>query len=311
MNALPRRSPRARPSALPALGLALVACASGCTTEPPERALALEETIELLRPLHAEMGPVRSGDWLETHREVHRSFERYVAADPTTAHGERRVIYIQPIGDFTREQRAVVELAAEFLRRFFELEVELLEELPIDDGWPEEARRVHPSWGDRQLLTSYILDELLVPRRPADAAVLLGFTAMDLWPGEGWNFVFGQASLRRRVGVWSIYRNGDPAAGEEELRLCLLRTLKTAAHETGHVFSITHCVAYECGMCGSNNRGESDRRPLAFCPECAAKLCWATGAEPRRRYARLAAFCREHGLEEEARFYDRSAELLE
>jgi archaemetzincin len=58
------------------------------------------------------------------------------------------------------------------------------------------------------VLTGYILHEILEPERPADALAYLALTATDLWPGRGWNFVFGEANLRERVGVWSIYRNG-------------------------------------------------------------------------------------------------------
>jgi archaemetzincin len=64
-------------------------------------------------------------------------------------------------------------------------------------------------------------------------------------------------------------------------------------------------------MCGSNHRAESDRRPIALCPECAAKLWWATGAEPVARYRKLAAFCEEHGLKDEAAFYGKSIQALE
>ena len=66
----------------------------------------------------------------------------------------------------------------------------------------------------------------------------LALTASDLWPGQGWNFVFGEASLRQRIGVWSIYRNGDP---ETDFQLCLRRTLSTASHETGHILGMAHC----------------------------------------------------------------------
>jgi archaemetzincin len=116
--------------------------------------------------------------------------------------------------------------------------------------------------------------------------------------------------MSERVGVWSIYRNGDPNDDEASFRLCLLRTLKTATHETGHMFSLAHCTAYECNMCGSNSRGESDRRPVEFCPECLAKLCWATGADPRKRFAKLNEFCREQGLDHQREFYERSLEAL-
>ena len=132
----------------------------------------------------------------------------------------------------------------------------------------------------------------------------------DLWPGEDWNFVFGQASLRERVGVWSIYRNGDPDESDAAFRLCLRRTLKTATHETGHMFSMMHCTLYECNMCGSNHRAESDRRPLALCPHCLAKLCHATGAKPAERFERLITFCEANGLKPEREFYAKSLQAL-
>jgi len=162
-----------------------------------------------------------------------------------------------------------------------------------------------------QILSTYVLDQVLIPRVPRDAVAVLALTTSDLWPGKGWNFVFGQASLQSRVGVWSIYRNGDPDAGEEEFRLCLRRTLKTATHETGHMFSMLHCTAYECNMCGSNHRVESDRHPLWLCPVCLAKLTWATGVEPVGRYERLAAFCKENRFVEEAEFFQKSIAVLQ
>jgi archaemetzincin len=226
-----------------------------------------------------------------------------------TPRGERRVIYIQPLGEFTDAQRRVVTLTADFMGRFYHREVKVCRDLSLDMV-PATARRKHPSWGMDQVLTGYVLDRVLKPRLPKDAAAYLAFTPSDLWPGEGWNFVFGQASLRERVGVWSIYRNGDPGAGDEDFRTCLLRTIKTAVHETGHMFSMRHCTAWECGMCGSNSRAESDRRPLWFCPECMAKVCWATNADPAARYRRLAAFCRVAGLERERKFYERSIVAL-
>ena len=90
----------------------------------------------------------------------------------------------------------------------------------------------------------------------------------------------------------------------------LHRTLKTATHEIGHMFSMQHCTEYECNMCGSNSRAESDRRPLALCPDCLAKLCWATKADPKGRFGRLAAFCKKHGLKNEQELYERSLAAL-
>ncbi len=46
----------------------------------------------------------------------------------------------------------------------------------------------------------------------ADAAALIAFTNYDLYPGETWHFVFGQATFSERVGVYSLYRLSDIAS---------------------------------------------------------------------------------------------------
>jgi archaemetzincin len=82
--------------------------------------------------------------------------------------------------------------------------------------------------------------------------------------------------------------------------------MKTATHELGHMLSMKHCILYACNMCGSNHREEADRRPLALCPECVAKLGWATQADLKERYRDLAAFLKKHGFKEESAFYEKS-----
>ena len=56
--------------------------------------------------------------------------------------------------------------------------------------------------------------------------------------------------------------------------------------------------------------GPSDRRPIACCPECVAKLWWITGADPVGRYRKLASFCEKQGLEDEDAFYRKSLKAL-
>jgi len=269
----------------------------------------LKAAMQKLRPLHTRLGKPQPGDWLERFKEPGQTFQEYLKCYPVTPRSKRSVIYVQPLGKFTITQRRVVDLSAEFMGHYFNLKVKVRKDLPLS-VIPAKARRKHPSWGMDQILSTYVLDKVLRPRLPDDAAAYIAFTPVDLWPGKGWNFVFGQASLRHRVGVWSIYRNGDPEKGAKEFRLCLLRTIKTAVHETGHMFSMKHCIAYECCMCGSNNRGESDRRPVALCPECLAKVCWATRTEPLGRYEKLSAFCKKTGLAEQYRFYQESIRAL-
>jgi archaemetzincin len=279
------------------------------TNENAPEIRRLTRLIEKLKPLHEKLGPPQPGDWLDVHDEPGQTFREYLDSKPVTAHGKRKVIYVQPMGAFAKSQQAIVDATAEFLRAYFQLPVK------VNKPWPESkvpahARRRHPHWGDEQILTTYVLHELLRPNLPDDAASYLALTATDLWPGEGWNFVFGQASIRDHVGVWSIYRKGEPDGGEDAFRLCLLRTIKTASHEVGHMFSMHHCTAYQCNMCGSNSVEESDRRPLPLCPECLAKLLYATGAEPLERFRRLVSFCKEHGLTDERHLYEQSMEAI-
>ena len=274
------------------------------------RVKELQGVMQKLTPLHTRLGPPGPGDWLARFPEPGQTFLEYIQSNPTLPRGKRHVLYVQPLGEFTATQRKIITLTADFMGRYFNLPARIKDDLPLA-MIPAEARRRHPAWGVDQILTTYVLDSVLVPRLPADAAAYIAFTPSDLWPGEGWNFVFGQASTSQRVGVWSIYRNGDPDKSPESFRLCLLRTMKTATHETGHMFSLQHCTAYRCNMCGSNSREEADRRPIALCPECMAKICCATGADPLRRYKRLAEFSREQGLSPEAEFYEKSFSALE
>ena len=252
-----------------------------------------------LAPLQSPPDTPGPGDWLAQHREPGQTFQAYLGENPVHARGKRKVLYVQPIGHFDRAERKVLNLTARFLGTFYCLPVQVMKNIPAT-VIPGRARRMHPFQGGHQLLTTYILQEVLMPRLPVDAASLIALTAWDLWPGGGWNFVFGMAMLQERVGVWSTHRFGDPVKKRKQH---LLRAFKIASHETGHMFSIRHCTAHKCGMAGSNSLPETDRHPLTFCPHCLAKLLWATGCDASARYRSLAALLDEAGLKKQAARY--------
>ena len=177
-----------------------------------------------------------TGDWRKEHGalDLGQRFDDYVRTYKSVADPKRNVIYIRPLGDLTTPERKILELGAEYTGIWFQLPVHVGDDLPIA-SIPEEAKR-RTSRGTTQILTMYVLNDLLKPQLPKDAAALVAVTATDLWPGQGWNFVYGQAETHERVGVWSIHRFGDPAESDEAFRLALRRTLKTMTHETGHLF---------------------------------------------------------------------------
>jgi archaemetzincin len=274
-----------------------------------ERAAALAPSIKKLQPFHAVPSKPQPGEWRHEHHEPGQTFDQYWRSGPVTPDATRRILHVVPLGDLTPSQRRIIGLTADYMSRYFGLEVKIDPDLPLSLV-PADARRTHPSWGGRQILSTFVLERVLKPRLPADSMASIAFTASDLWPGMGWNFVFGQASLRDRVGVWSIHRNGDPDRGPEEFKLTLRRTMKIAVHETGHMFSMEHCTAYACVMAGTNSLEETDRSPLWECPECMAKVVWATRADAAARLKKLVAFCEQHGLTGEAELYKRSLAAL-
>jgi archaemetzincin len=272
--------------------------------DPPEKQMLPAQFCRLL-PLHKKLAAPKPDEWLAEHPEAGQTFRQYLKAEPIRAEKKRRVLYLQPIGDFSPSQSRILDITTEFMTVYFQLPVKRRDVLSLD-AVPASARRKPNGIRSEQILTTYVLSKMLRPRLPSDAVAMIAFTASDLWPGEGWNYVFGQAAFSDRVGIWSVNRFGDSDRDEEAFRRCLLRTLKTASHETGHMFSIQHCTLYDCNMCGSNHLPEADRRPLEVCPHCLAKLCYATGANPVKRFERLIAFYRAQNLKAEQEFCEKS-----
>ena len=171
--------------------------------------------------------------------------------------------------------------------------------LEIDDA----DLNVRDQFGIRQAQTTMILPRLSKVV-PPNAYCLLGITMIDLYPGPSWNFVFGQATLSDRVGIYSLARLDPPAAfaGTELQQKGLERACKVLTHEAGHMFGIRHCTAWACVMNGSNHLGELDRQPFHACPVDLRKLHHATGFDVTKRYERLAVVTEDLGFREAARW---------
>lgn len=191
-----------------------------------------------------------------------------------------------------------LELLAEFARSFYQLPVALMP--PADlDSLPQGSYRTTGHWSKRQYLTSSITSQL---RRaiPEDSYAAVAVTMADLYPGKDWNFVFGEASPARRVGVFSFARTdpefyddgpGRIPAGEHfeaAQATFAIECAKTLVHELGHLCGFEHCVFYRCLMNGANHGQESAEAPELMCPCCLRKLHLLIGFDFETRYRQLA-----------------------
>jgi archaemetzincin len=276
------------------LGLHLIACADHPTMRAWElRRERLAPRFEALKKDARPKAPPGPGDWLFSHPERGESFAEFVRGHRTRA--APPIIEVLPLGDFNPAQERVLMATEDYLSRFFGAPVRRLSPL-ASTALPSEARRFRKDLGWNQLHTRWVLERLAPDMQSRDTVVRIVLTTEDLYPDSSWNFVFGQASSRARMGVWSMCRFGDPATGSEAFRSCLLRTIKTASHEVGHMLGLPHCVAYECLMNGSNHLEELDQRPVDPCPICLEKVCWVTGIDPIAREMSLRDFFAANGL---------------
>ena len=263
----------------------------------------LAETLQKALDPNVGFEPVsvpNRGDWLAEHHERGQSFADFVKSKPNRPSEARTKIYLQPLGEFPKGKTPMVDKLKEYAATYFGLKVEPLPHLGLGNNI---TSRINPYTHNRQILTSDVL-AILKKKVPADAFCVLAVTTEDLYPEPSWNFVFGQASLRDRVGVYSFARYDPAFYGKKRTtdyeKTLLRRSCKVLVHETGHMFGLMHCVYFRCVLNGSNHLKESNSRPVHLCPVCLHKLQYSTGLDVVKRYGRLFHFYRKSGFEDEA-----------
>lgn len=252
-----------------------------------------------------------SGDWLAAHAESGQSYSQYLSSGANTPCDTRKVIYILPLGEFKSGEAPKLSDLEQYTEAYFHpLEVKFLPAVKAN----EVKAKLRDSKGVLQWKSTDII-QWLPSRLPKDAYAMIGVTMTDLYPEEAWNFVFGQASLNQRVGVFSFARYDPAFYGQEKVadreQLVLVRSSKVLSHELGHMFGIKHCIYYQCNMNGANNLNEADASPMHLCPVCHRKLHRACGFSPKERYQSLLQFYQQHGLDDEADFVKKRIERMQ
>lgn len=263
---------------------------------------ASSEFSEIQRP--------RPMDWLAAQSESGQTFDQFVASRPNRPSAQRYIIYFQPVGDFSETSGPSLQQLRDFTSAFFQKPVVILRPIEV---LPSFRSRINPNSGNKQILTTDVL-AFLKSRVPSDGYCVLAVTMEDLYPDPAWNYVFGEASLRDRVGIFSLVRydpafNGKPRTPATDI-LMFERSCKVLVHETGHMFGIAHCVHFSCVMNGSNHLAEADNQPLHCCPVCLRKLYWSIQFDPVNRYKSLERLSRESGMLMEAEWIQRNLKRI-
>ena len=287
-----------------------IQCTPSPSQSPKKQPESPQNLADFLEVDLAYLFSEQKSDWQTDNKPKKQTYQAYINSKPTSSTTQRNKIHLQTFGQFTHKEQNIIEITAEYLRIFYDLEVKILPTQSLDTI-PKSAQRINQHTQENQILSTYLLSSILLPQLPDSAAVYIGFTPSDLYPSSSWNYVFGQANLRKRTGIWSIYRFGNPDLSEEAFKLALTRTIKTASHEIGHIFSLRHCVDYQCAMARSNHLRDLDKNPVHFCPTCTAKICTNLTIDLAEHYKNLNFFWQKNGFDEQALFCEEIQKVID
>ncbi len=253
----------------------------------------------------------KTGEWLEIHRERGQSYAEFLKGRRIRPDDSRDTLYVLPLGNLKESGAPAGKQLVAFAKHYFGVKAKLLR--PID---PTKLKLTWRKMKRSRQLHARSVIEMLKKRLPTDAFAMIAVTGHDLYPDDDWNFVFGMATFRERVGVYSTARY-NPTFYDTKValpnfdRIVLRRTLNIMAHEIGHMFGLEHCVYYRCAMNGSNSLAETDRSPIHLCPVCLRKLRHSVGFDLLDRYRALKTFYRQRGLESESKWLGSRLERIE
>ncbi|CAM2944416.1 Zn-dependent protease [Chryseobacterium flavum] len=251
----------------------------------------------------------KPGSWQYNHEEHFQTFADFQKLKKIKPVPGKGTIYLQPIGQFDKLQKKEIILIQHYLKTYFQLETKVLSVLS-NTIFPEKVKRISKE-GQEQVLAGYVLDSILIKRKPKDAIVLMGITEKDLFPLPEWNYVFGLASYKDGVGVTSIYRFADGQLTDSNFNKSLLRLIKISSHEIGHMFGISHCLNANCVMNGTNSLSETDYHLARACSLCQRKLNSSIHYDNKKRLHELKDFFEEQHLNTEFSLAQQDLNLLQ
>lgn len=257
-----------------------------CPLSRSEFKESLKKELDKVRHLDVKLGPPAEGSWRKfgkRYGEYNQRFSNY-HSNHQKVWPDKEPLAVQRLGDFDECDLKIIAITADFLRVFHQKPVSLREEIltmdelkardslhwqnPRKKELAERFPRKNGQYDAEQAVD--LIQRNLQGKRGGD---IIAFTSEDLFTPMLSNFVFGVASLTQGAGIWSKARFGDPKKSLQAFEKCLIRMMKIAAHEFGHMRGIPHCTDYECNIGGYMSLSELDERPLLYCLQDSAKIC--------------------------------------
>lgn len=267
---------------------------AGCSNHPKN---TVESTATQLADLYDTLSTPQPGEWLYEQQEFGQSLDEFRDETPIDSNNADATFYILPIDISHEEEFSLIADVATYLTTIFGYEVTVMPSMTAQLFPPHYFR-------DEQLNSQLLLDEIIRPLLEQDALGLMGITQRDIYPGDGWNFVFGQANTKEKIGITSFARYGDYNT-DSTRRLVLNRLIKTTTHEFLHMLGLQHCIQFACVLNGSNSLDESDKKPSIICPECLAKLDIIFPTFTEKYFPASLKFYQKYQFNEEQEFCER------
>ena len=244
---------------------------------------SLKKILSTAENFHNPIYAPEEDDWLFSQKEEGQTFNQFLNDSKDILSKERNIIYINPLQEMPQEFLDNIILYCQSF--FYPWKVELIK---LDSLQNLKVKYRFNQYTNKIQYHSGKINSKMIKHVPKDAHCLISILIDDLYPSESWNFVFGEALYKKRVGVFSFARFSNSFFEKNKPfifdNFLLYHSCNTLTHEISHTFGIEHCIYYTCLMNGCNCMEEAEKQTLYECPVCLRKLQHSIGFESLERY---------------------------